>query len=374
MRADDTETGTGALAVAAPLLGPFLDGLVGDVERLRVRVKPGTSAALAARRPDGELLLALAYAPHAAAKVAKTARKAGDDLVALAETDGVVVVHARADRDLPGLRSLGELDGVVTPLSYNPQRRFVGRVRGGDGARVVRVVRPSEHAVTTRGARALDGAAGTPRLLAEQPRSGVARLSWVPGRPLDAGASAADLAAAGAALARLHAAPAALPPLTGTQAAPRATARLLAHLLPRLRPRLVRLAGAVERGLADAARDGLAAGPRPLHGDLSRDQLVVGPDGVGILDLDRAGAGDVAYDLGSLLADDRARGHAGGEVLLAAYAEHAPAPRPDALAAHTAAHLLRRSAEPFRTCRPDWPAECVALVEEVERLCSVTTP
>ncbi|HEY1133882.1 MAG TPA: hypothetical protein VGE77_04840, partial [Nocardioides sp.] len=147
------------------LLGDGLAELLGsdDVERLRLRVKPGTSAALAVRRGSTHLLV-LAAAGRARAKVAKTAEKAAAlDAVAAEDTErGVLATYLPGDRDLPGVRRLPEGAAV---LSYNPQRRLVARIDGNDGPRVLRVVRPAAHTAAARGPRALGGRAGTPRLL-----------------------------------------------------------------------------------------------------------------------------------------------------------------------------------------------------------------
>lgn len=338
------------------------------VTPLRVRLKPGTSAVLAARAGE-DLVLVQAYAPHAAPKLAKTVRRAGKDVVALDPEQHVIAVRAIADRDLPGLRDLPP----HTVLSYNPQRRLVARIDTTEGPRVVRVVRPRAHASITRGVRLLDGAAGTPRLLGEMPQQGLSTLSWQPGRALDGTCTADALRSAGAAIARLHAVDVELPLLTGTRLAPRRTTRLLAHLLPEEAARLARLTAHVERRTA-ALPHGT---PRVLHGDLSRDQLVVDGAEVSLLDLDRAGRGETAYDLGSLLADDIARGYADGQrpldAFLDGYAAHAPLPSAEALAAHTAAHLLQRAAEPFRTAHPAWRAQCRHLIGEVEQQCLLST-
>lgn len=338
--------------------------LATPVTPTRVRLKPGTSAVLAARVGDERVLVA-AYAPHAAPKLAKTLKRAGGEVVALDAERLVVAVRAVADRDLPGLRDLPP----HTVLSYNPQRRLVARVETNEGPSVLRVVRPRAHAATTRGVRLLAGTAATPRLLAEVPERGISTVSWQPGRALDGAASHDALRRAGAAIAQLHDAAASLPPVTGTQRAPRRTAELLAHLLPGESLRLARLSAHLEARLGALPH----GRPRVLHGDLSRDQLAFDGSEVRLIDLDHAGGGEAAYDLGSLLADDVARGVEGADVLLGAYASQCPLPSSEAVAVHTAAHLLRRAAEPFRTAVPAWREECRALIEEVEQRCLLST-
>lgn len=353
------------------LLGDRLAELLGsdDLVRLRLRVKAGTSAALSVRRGTDHLVV-LAAADHARPKLAKSHDRAARlGAVAAADPDaGVLATYLVGDRDLPGLRGL-PADAVV--LSANPQRRVVARVEGPDGPAVLRVVRPSAHTAAVRGPRALAGRAGTPRLLGAHARRGTLTTSWVPGRSLTEVADAPDaLHRAGVAVAHLHGTATDLP-LEGRPLRALAQARdQLALLLPARADRVAELAARAAAALRDAP-----GGPAvTLHGDLSRDQLVVGPTGrVGILDLDRARRGDAADDLGNLLADDlvhgRVPGREQGSALLAGYAAVRPLPDPTALRAWTAAHLLRRAVEPFRTCAPDWRSTTTALLATLEDLC-----
>lgn len=359
------------------LLGDGLADLLGtdDLVRLRLRVKAGTSAALSVRRGTDHLVV-LAAADHARPKLAKShVRAARLGAVAAADPDaGVLATYLVGDRDLPGLRGL-PADAVV--LSANPQRRVVARVAGPDGPAVLRVVRPSAHAAAVRGPRALAGRAGTPRLLDSHARRGTLLTGWVPGQPLDGPhdgpATPAALRRAGAAVADLHGTTTDLP-LEGRPLRALAQARdQLALLLPARADRVAELAARAAAALRDAP-----GGPAvTLHGDLSRDQLVLdgNPDAprVGVLDLDRARRGEAADDLGNLLADDlvhgRVPGREQGSALLAGYAAVRPLPDPTALRAWTAAHLLRRAVEPFRTCAPDWRSTTTALLATLEDLC-----
>lgn len=364
-----------------------------DAVRLRMRVKPGTST-VAAVRSGPELLLVQAYAGSARAKLAKSVRKARPGGVVAVDHDlGVVATRAEADRDLPALRTIADerlapdllarVSGArpmapPVPLSYNPQRRWVARLETAAGPVVLRATRPGELAATVRGPRALADALGpgtVPVVLGVDDQQGLAALGWMPGTPLDSRAPDDVLAAAGALVARLHdvdgsVRTTALPRRTtrDLRVAVRRSAAQLAVLLPEEAERVRRVAAAVESALRAAAGD--AGDDVVLHGDLSRDQLVAGPGGVALLDLDRAARGPAADDLGCLLADDLARGRGAdsADVLLATYAGLRPLPPVAVLAAHTTAHLLRRTTDPFRTCRADWPAECRALLGQVEGL------
>ncbi|GAB3077595.1 aminoglycoside phosphotransferase family protein [Nocardioides zeae] len=358
------------------LLGDGLADLLGtdDLTRLRLRVKAGTSAALAVRRGSDHLVV-LAAAGHARPKLAKSHARAArlGAVVAADPGAGVLATYLVGDRDLPGLRRL-PADAVV--LSANPQRRVVARVEGPDGPAVLRVVRPSAHAAALRGPRALAGRAGTPRLLAADARRGMLTTSWVPGRPLDGAPDARALRPAGAAVADLHGTATGLP-LEERPLRALAQARdQLALLLPTEAGRIAALAARAAQALHDAPLGPVVT----LHGDLSRDQLVLdgSPDTprIGVLDLDRARRGEAADDLGNLLADDVVRGQVRGQVqgrehadLLAGYAAVRPLPDPAALRAWTAGHLLRRAVEPFRTCAPDWRSTTTALLTTLEDLC-----
>lgn len=352
------------------LLGDGLADLLGtdDLTRLRLRVKAGTSAALSVRRGSDHLVV-LAAADHARPKLAKSHDRAARlGAVAAADLDaGVLATTLVGDRDLPGLRHL-PADAVV--LSANPQRRVVARLDGPDGPAVLRVVRPSAHAAAVRGPRALAGRAGTPRLLDAHARRGTLTTDWVPGRPLDASPDPQALGRAGAAVADLHGTTTDLP-LEDRPLRALAQARdQLALLLPGQTDRVAALAARAASALRDAP-----VGPVvTLHGDLSRDQLVVDPAGrVGVLDLDRARRGEAADDLGNLLADDLVQGQVSGRggatALLAGYAAVRPLPDPTTLRAWTAGHLLRRAVEPFRTCAPDWRSTTTALLTTLEDLC-----
>ncbi|WP_028472264.1 aminoglycoside phosphotransferase family protein [Nocardioides alkalitolerans] len=366
-----------------------------DAERVRLRMKAGTSA-VAAVRCGPELLLVQAYAGSARAKLAKTQRKARPGgVVAVDPERGVIAVRAEADRDLPALRPLAEDRlgpellarvtgtrpmGPPTALSYNPQRRWVARLETTAGPVLLRAVRPGDLADALRGPRALAGSAlagRVPALLGLDDALGLAALSWVPGTPLDRAAAAPSLPEAGHLVAALHD----LAPSARTATLPRRTTRdlraavrqageQLALLLPADADRIRRVVTACEVGLREAA--GAAGDDVVLHGDLSRDQLVARGPGApaGLLDLDRAARGPAADDLGCLLADDVASGRGPGaaDAFLAGYADRRDLPPPAVLAAHTAAHLLRRTTDPFRTCHADWPDACRGLLSQVEAL------
>jgi predicted glycosyltransferase/Ser/Thr protein kinase RdoA (MazF antagonist) len=188
-----------------------------------------------------------------------------------------------------------------------------------------------------------------PRVLGLDPQRRALATEALEGATLAAlGPDAApeDLGRLGAALATLHAAP----PPPGLPVFDRVAPSqlgLAAELVARARPD----AAAAARALAAPPS---AAEAVCLHGDVNRKNAILGPDGVGLVDLDDVRLGPAAADLGSLLAGlayqrivgalpptvARALAHA----LLGGYADVRPVPEPAALRWHTAAALLAERA------------------------------
>ena len=174
-------------------------------------------------------------------------------------------------------------DGGLTPLRYNPERRWVGRLDGAGGARaVVRAHSPSSlpHGATSR---ALGGALPSlPRLLGRSRRRHLAVWEWREGTSLDRLWAAGDAgphpgaAAAGALLASLHGLDARVlhvqrPRPLAERLRTAAEATWLAGEETALRA--MRLAAALAGEIGDAAA------PCPVHGDCSADQFVAGEAG-----------------------------------------------------------------------------------------------
>jgi Phosphotransferase enzyme family len=89
-------------------------------------------------------------------------------------------------------------------------------------------------------------------------------------------------------------------------------------------------------------------GTATIHGSFHQDQVLVGDDGVILLDLDSAAAGDPLLDVGHFAAYLSAAGElTARDRFLAACDTPAPI--------HEAAALLRWSSLPFRTLEPGWP-------------------
>jgi len=197
---------------------------------------------------------------------------------------------------------------------------------------------------------------------------------WVEGRPLTAVPSGPEMLAAlgstGRALAGLHA----LTVEVGAQASPLEASSLLelaadlAELLPEDDGRV----RAIGRRLADLVGR-LTDTPRVLvHGDFHPGQVLLGKDGPVLVDLDGAGSGAGAADLGSFLARLHESGapQAAREAFVEGYAERSGrTPERSLLQVATAAALFRRSLFPFRELAPDWPEAIRRRLSQVERLC-----
>jgi Phosphotransferase enzyme family len=126
----------------------------------------------------------------------------------------------------------------------------------------------------------------------------------------------------------------------------RAAAETAAALLPELR-------GAIDRLAARLIADFTDVRPRArvIHGSFHDDQVLVGPAGVILLDLDSVAVGDPLLDVGHFASYLGAAGQHGARSRFL----DACTPGPEALLFEAAA-LVRWSSLPFRTLEPDWPA------------------
>ncbi|HEX6207755.1 MAG TPA: phosphotransferase, partial [Actinomycetota bacterium] len=153
----------------------------------------------------------------------------------------------------------------------------------------------------------------------------------------------------------------------------RATASLIARIVPRAADPAARVAERVERGAAGT--------PSPVvtvHGDLYEHQVLVDEDfSLGLVDLDDVGPGDLAVDAANFSAHLVAlamavpaaarRLLAYRSILLPAFAARLSVERRD-LAWREALSMLKLSVGPFRVLQPGWPAEVQRRVEVALRL------
>jgi aminoglycoside phosphotransferase (APT) family kinase protein len=152
-----------------------------------------------------------------------------------------------------------------------------------------------------------------------------------------------------AALARLHATTVAdLPPhsIEGEIEDLRAAAETAAAIVPHRRAKIDSLLGHLVARLAALRRE-----ERTIHGSFHYDQVLVGDDGVALLDLDSAAVGEPLLDVGHFASYLSAAGEMSArERFLDAWAA------PPSVSLYEAAALLRWSSLPFRDLEPDWPA------------------
>lgn len=296
------------------------------------------------------------------------------------EAGRLLVTAVEGDRHLPGLRGLagrvGRLDaellgGELTVLAYKPHRRLVARVDvEGEPAALLKVHQPETASQAVDALRWVRDAAlprlPLPRLRARDADRGVALTSWAAGEALHEQTPArqrATLRAVGKTLGRLHQLdPRGLP----ARAEPRSASLLDA--IGRIRPDLGTSARwALELAACDRSPNS------PVHGDLSPDQVVHGPRGVALIDLDRAGRGCPAADLASWVAativerpDDP---HAARlpTSLLEGYRSVGGPAAPGHVARHLPIELLRRATDPFRLRRSDWSTTMDTIVARAGR-------
>lgn len=393
-----------AQAFARELAGALPEAGIRSAAPVYLRYKPHTSC-LAAYRVATAAGTISVYARAHRPSVPEKLRSAGEasERDSLLGPGGVVLgdvavaVHAFPhDRRLPALtrltdgrrrrrllrRALPEhprlWDGTLRTLRYKPERRWVAVVESATG----------ERALLKLHADAAATASAAPRLgqLAEHH---LVVHPWIDGRPLDealltqGAAAGAAARQAGIALAELHrgdgpldaAQLATLPP--GARSGD-ARLRSAADAVAWLCPRLADLAFSLATQVADEDEEPSVS--CPVHGDWSPDQVVLGPSGAGIIDLDAAHRGDPTRDLGSFIADLEARVLAArlsartaalaSQGMLGGYRDAGGPATTDAraLAQATAAGLLLRAPEPFRTRDPHWGARTAAHLRRAEQL------
>ena len=390
------------MSPTAPLLDavgtayPFFDSavladLVGrEVVPSGLRHKPGVSTTATLTTPDGtpwgwaQVLRGEQADKVANARRRAAARRSVVTVRPLPDRAGVLL-HGRVGSDPRLHRGLEELAallpdvdaalraGALLPLRYNALRRLV--VRGGEEAgpvpadRVVRIGAERRTLSLTALERLAD--LGVPLLAPDRsaviaPTRHVTVWPWVTGSDLAAAPDRDAAHAAGAALARLH-------EVTTSRDGRRAMSRVLAGEGPEpaLR-RVVSSVAAVAPSLTPRLDDivrrlgRLAWRPdRIVHGDFSADQVVVGREGIRIVDLDRLQLGEPLHDLAGFAAVElRRTGHWGlTPELLSGYRRRVD---PAALTAWTAHALLLRLTEPFRAVSPTWRQDMDERMDEVE--------
>lgn len=352
--------------------------LTGECTRVRAKYRLGESLRATYRLDTdaGSRLVSArmfpgdtAPAQYVRARDAAVGAGADPGSVLLDESTGTVFWVFPQDRKLRGL------DQLTTPppalrdvfgaawthselMAYTPEKAATVRCSDDQGRTVgfakVQTGDEGLHSVATlRAARrgiAEDGALRLPDAVGYLPEQHMALFTPAPGRPLnqlDRAAVPEAMAALGEALSVLHA-----QPTDGFAAFTRLDPEQVSgagRLVAAARPDLATLAGALVDALLSTRRP---AGPTVLlHGDLHPKNVLVHETGVSLVDLDQAGTGPAAAELGGTLARlwcprpgdaiEGATAAAAGEALLDSY-DRTPG-REDLLWYAAAALLVERA-------------------------------
>jgi len=407
-------------------------GVVFPVADLRaacryLRFKPETQARLyiagadrhsADEPPEGMMLSLFPDLPRAKEAYAKEMTRkhapgGGGFGPFLCEESAIIGVPFPNDPEIPDLRHLYHPDrfrrtlGELLPdyegeewriqrsltslalLAYKPGRRAVYRIKvkirrrvGDEKVRVklhIKVENPRTCARSFENLRAVHAAVPpgaawrVPSPMGQPEGRTLMAAEWVEGEPLSARASDAEsteiFRRVGEALAGFHRLPIELDHLAspveeGDQLVQHA--RDLAELLP-ARGAEIRALGAE---LATQVSRFALSPSSTTHGDFRVDQVIVGDPGPAIIDLDRAGRGYAANDIGTFLAHLCELGSPPSlaAAFLAGYREASEVEIPeDWIQVARAAALFRRAGFPFRELRPSWPEELAARLAAAER-------
>ena len=378
-------------AFMAERLGDLLrptwgEDLARECTRIRAKYRPGESLRATYRVGNGTSTLLVSgrmfKAGAAAGQFARARRAALDQggdpaSVLLDEQTSTVFWVFPQDRKLRGLGELttppAALRGVFGRLwvdsqlmAYTPEKAATVRCLDESGGTVgfakVQVGDEGERSVATLRAAGQDvthhGALRLPRAVDYLPERQMALFTVAPGRPLNQLERAAvpeAMAALGAALSVLHGKPTqGFAPFTRLDPDRVAGA---GRLVAAARPDLAAPCGELVQTLLSSPPPS-----RPsvlLHGDLHPKNVLVHEDGVALVDLDQAGTGPAAAELGGTLArlwcprpGDPIEGEtaaAAGEALLTSYGRR-PAHR-DLLWHAAAALLVERAVR--AVCRVD---------------------
>ena len=385
--------------------GSSLDAL--SLQRLKVR--PGASIeawfAASVRSPVGQVRrhVAARWSNGAEPAAPPSSGSSGDGFALLRAGSSPAVSVSPYDPAFPNLVPLLSTSHVAAALGldpsaglstrtvrYRPGQRHVLRFVIGTDARVGTTTWFAKLERPGRGSEAFDAASRFARSVDGDP--GVAVVGPVAlvddallypavrGRALSSTSPATvqatlGLARAGRALAVVHDAslPAGRAPRTIADELS-TTGRSIRHLRAWLGVERARLDDLVAR--LGALVPVVGVGPIvSLHGDCKLDHLHRGGSVMHLIDIDNAGPGDAALDIGNLLADVRWwAGRAPREVVEAsvravvvAYGPLASSPGVDLVEALS---LLRITARRTRPDRADWTTQTTAGIAEVEHLAS----
>ena len=272
-----------------------------------------------------------------------------------------------------------------TILNYKPERRLVLRVTGPGGcSSTVKFYTRREFSrnMHLRKRNPKSASVLMPRCIGASRKHCAFAFEWTPGETLRSYSS--DLASrkkhfreAGKLIARYHTGHAsglsAENDTVGSQALA-ALADQLAFLLPELGDRARDLAAGLQSSLG-----GAPAELCPVHGDFYDKQIIVGSDGLSLIDFDRAHRGSACEDLACFLAHQewlamKSQGSRPDVIaqlsaaFLAGYADAGGQFEHRQLDAWTALYLFRLSHNPFRDRSSNWPDQIAKILQRAEDL------
>ena len=273
-------------------------------------------------------------------------------------------------------------EGEFRPLRYRAERRFVGELRGANGAHaVVKACTHRAYMRSKRNAMAFrpEGPLRIPQLIGASDNRRLLAHEWLPGRPLfdicmDPEPAVQPIQVAGRALATMHAQrPEGLSYWTRQSelAHLRAVAEEIGFVCPSLAQRAEAVALRFEEKLPEVAPD-----PVAIHGDISARHLLVDEHTTGIIDLDWACYGDAADDLGYLVANVERSAVSGKtpkervdrfrEAIIEGYGRTGDGDLRKRIDLYTGIGLFQQTRFPFRSWRPNWPRSTEALLARTE--------
>lgn len=295
-------------------------------------------------------------------------------------------------RTLPNQPGLWEAQ--IVPMRYKPERRFVARLEADQTYALLKLYSKNSfgQAKNSRTSYVAGKHLYTARSLGYSERYCLQVLEWLDGLPLDNLLFSQQnegkicpqqvMKRAGMALAELHG------QTYGTSTKQGGTmdgeAQTMSRAILSFAPHLARQVHEVAKRVTTTL-DTLSEQPGcVIHGDFSADQVLVGERDSGahrvaILDLDRAGWGDPASDVGSFIANLNQLSIAGclseeqvkswTRALVKGY--HCAAAwtlGPERIQIQTAIRLLRLVPEPFRLRWPNWYDATEEILQRVEEV------